>query len=96
MDNLSYYSIPTIRIESDDENEFFGLPRKLIWKNKKWLYHVHCDGSVFHVVSYYLIWDGVNKKVAMPCSEKNCIMNAPVNIQIEAWKLCRDNGTLIK
>lgn len=61
--------LPTIEF-----NKFSSdfLPRERVNPNEKWIKHVHCDGARFHVLSWYLLYDGTQKT---KCSEPDCIYN---------------------
>ena len=70
-----------------EESEFFGLPVIKIWEDKNWIKHIKCNNSRDHVISYGITWD---KKVIMRCNNKNCVVNAPDEVQMEAWEKCKD------
>lgn len=78
---VNIWTVPTIHISKEDN--LFGLPIRFIWKGQKWIKHVDCSGSRFHVLSYLF----KNGGIVVACSEKNCIINAPDRVQIEASKL---------
>ena len=61
--------IPTIEFDNQSHWEF--IPREIINPDEKWIKHVRCDGTRFHVLSYYL----VNGKTKTKCSEPDCIYN---------------------
>ena len=60
------------------------VPNEKIWPDKPWVKHVHCDGARFHVFSYLGISDFRGVRMVVKCSEKNCIVNAPKEIQQQA------------
>lgn len=70
-----YWNIPIIHIKKEDPP--FRFPRELVWKDKKWMKHVSCPFARFHVISYGLR----DEKAIMWCSEEDCIINAPDEIQ---------------
>ena len=63
------------------EKENFGLPYERIFPGRKWVKHVYCQWSRFHVLSYCGRYDG---SAFVRCNEPDCIANAPAVEQLRA------------
>jgi hypothetical protein len=66
------------------KKEEFGLPHVRIFPDKKWVKHVYCQWSRFHVLSYCGRYDG---SAFVRCNEPDCIANAPAVEQQRAVDL---------
>jgi hypothetical protein len=69
------------------EKEEFGLPHVRIFPDEKWVKHVYCQWSHFHVLSYYGRHDG---SVLVRCNEPDCIANASAAEQKRAADWLRE------
>ena len=69
-----------LRLNIIADEDDFGLPNVHIFSDRKWVKHVYCDRSRFHVLSYHGTYAGA----FISCNEPDCIVNAPMFEQQEA------------
>jgi len=68
--------IPTIFLDKEPEWSS-DIPRVRINENEKWIKHVHCEGSRFHVLAYIGRENHLRSWCETRCSEPDCIYNKP-------------------